>query len=77
MKLFKKREIKLCKDCKWQSTSNNYTCVRPIKYFNLTIGEHISLLNERTTIERDHIFTGCGKKAKYFEPKESNTSGKK
>jgi hypothetical protein len=72
--LFKKKPIKLCKDCKYIGQGDYPECQHPKAqyggYFDFINGGIIGGCRESCQSARKYQFTGfCGKKAKYFEDK--------
>lgn len=63
---FKKKEIKFCKDCKWEL---NITCTHFTAAYEI---DYVSGKQDyyRCDTQRE---SECGKRAKFFEPKEDVT----
>jgi len=59
-------DIKFCKDCKHLEPKEKVFCNRPAK-IDFVHGGYIKR-NIYAQLERTLDLTGCGEKAKYFEP---------
>lgn len=71
-----KKELKLCKDCKnFKPRSKRFNmfgvCMRssPKRQFSFLSVEYSERVELKLPRERKRWFFGCGKEARYFEPK--------